>query len=344
MNIAEIAKMAGVSSAAVSRYFNNGYVSEEKREAIRRVVEETGYRPSVQAQTLRTHRTKMIGVILPRIASTAIGRMVSGILTELEASGYQLLLADTQNNEKKELEYLSVFNEKQVDGVIFIATVFTPAHQRALKSMALPVVLLSQQLNGYHCVYFDDYHSIYDMTSIFLKQGLKKLGFISVFHQDRAAGLDRYRGYCDAVQEAGLSELKERYVVSGFTLKDGYEKTRELVERFGMPEAIVCATDTIAIGAMQYCKEQGIRIPSQVQISGHGDTTQGTVTTPSLTTVHYSYEEGGMIAARMLLEQLEKKIRNVREVKLGFSIVQRESAGAIGLADSVAEFAYGTER
>lgn len=70
MNIAEIAKMAGVSKAAVSRYLNNGYISEEKREAIRKVVEETGYRPSVQAQTLRTRKTRMIGVIVPKISST----------------------------------------------------------------------------------------------------------------------------------------------------------------------------------------------------------------------------------------------------------------------------------
>ena len=73
MNIAEIAELAGVSKAAVSRYFNNGYISEEKRQAIHKVVEETGYRPSVQAQTLRTKKTRMIGVIVPKIVSASIG-------------------------------------------------------------------------------------------------------------------------------------------------------------------------------------------------------------------------------------------------------------------------------
>ena len=105
MNISEIAKLAGVSSAAVSRYFNNGYISEEKKEAIRKVVEQTGYRPSVQAQTLRTKKTKMIGVIVPKVASTSIGKIVEGILSVLNESGYQMLLAVTQNNPKKELEY-----------------------------------------------------------------------------------------------------------------------------------------------------------------------------------------------------------------------------------------------
>ena len=107
MNISEIAKLAGVSSAAVSRYFNNGYISEEKKEAIRKVVEQTGYRPSIQAQTLRTKKTKMIGVIVPKIASASIGKIVEGVLSVLNESGYQMLLAVTQNDPKKELEYLS---------------------------------------------------------------------------------------------------------------------------------------------------------------------------------------------------------------------------------------------
>ena len=106
MNIEKIAEMSGVSRAAVSRYFNNGYISEEKREAIRKVVEETGYRPSVQAQTLRTKKTKMIGVIVPKIASASIGRIVEGILSMINENGYQMLLAVTQNDPKKELEYL----------------------------------------------------------------------------------------------------------------------------------------------------------------------------------------------------------------------------------------------
>ena len=105
MNIAEIAKMAGVSSAAVSRYFNHGYISEQKRESIRKVVEKTGYRPSIQAQTLRTKKTNMIGVIVPKIASGSIGKVVEGILSELNRKGYQMLLAVAQNDPEMELKY-----------------------------------------------------------------------------------------------------------------------------------------------------------------------------------------------------------------------------------------------
>ena len=188
MNIGEIAKMAGVSSAAVSRYFNNGYISDEKKERIRKVVEETGYRPSVQAQTLRTKKTKMIGVILPKIDSATIGSIVSGILNLFNESGYHILLADTQNNPDKEIEYLSAFDDKQVDGVILIATFFTASHKRVLKKMTVPVVIVGQRLSGYHCVYHDDYNAIYDMTKLMIEKGCHNPGYIGVLHKDRAVG------------------------------------------------------------------------------------------------------------------------------------------------------------
>ena len=190
MNIAEIARLAGVSSAAVSRYFNQGYISDEKREAIRKVVEQTGYRPSMQAQTLRTKKTKLIGVILPRIDSASIGSMVAGILSVTNEGGYHLLLTDTQNNPQKELESLTIFNEKQVDGVILIATVFTSEHKQFLKQMSVPVVLAGQSLPGANCICHDDYHATYDLTKMFLQKGRYRLGYMGVLMQDQAAGYE----------------------------------------------------------------------------------------------------------------------------------------------------------
>ena len=103
MNINEIARLAGVSRATVSRYLNDGYVSEEKKQAIRTVIEKTGYEPSQQARNLRSKVTKLIGVIIPRIQSEAVSRMVAGISEVLSKEGYQLLLANTDNNAKEEL-------------------------------------------------------------------------------------------------------------------------------------------------------------------------------------------------------------------------------------------------
>ena len=148
MNINEIARLAGVSRATVSRYLNDGYVSEEKRERIKKVIEETGYQPSSQAQMLRTKKTRLVGVILPKINSDTVSRMVAGISDVLSRSGYQLLLANTNNDLEEELKYLKVFKDNHVDGILFIGTIFTAKHKKLLRECKVPLVILGQRLEG----------------------------------------------------------------------------------------------------------------------------------------------------------------------------------------------------
>ena len=129
MNITEFAQYAGVSKAAVSRYFNGGYLSADKRARIEAAVEATGYHPSIQAQMLRTRRTRQVGVILPKLSSDSCPRIVEGIGSVLEESGYQLLLINTANDPQKELRALDTLCRHTVDGILLIATVYTPGAQ-----------------------------------------------------------------------------------------------------------------------------------------------------------------------------------------------------------------------
>ena len=179
MNINEIARLAGVSRATVSRYLNNGYVSSEKKEVIRRVIQETGYQPSSQAQTLRTKKTSLIGVILPKINSDTISREVEGISDILTRRGYQLILANTNNDVEEELKYLSLFKERQVDGVVLIATMFTRKHKQMLKDYKVPIVILGQHLDGYPCIYQDDHKAAFQVTEKLSEKG-KKFAYIGV--------------------------------------------------------------------------------------------------------------------------------------------------------------------
>jgi len=126
MNITAFAQYAGVSKAAVSRYFNGGYLSAEKRAQIAAAVEATGYRPSMQAQMLRTRRTRQIGVIMPRLSSESCARMVEGISRVLDDQNYQLLLINTANDNTREVRALDTLRHDTVDGIILIATMFTP--------------------------------------------------------------------------------------------------------------------------------------------------------------------------------------------------------------------------
>lgn len=232
-----------------------------------------------------------------------------------------MLLAVTQNDPQKELEYLSAFHEKQVDGVVLLATVFTPEHKRMLKNASVPVVIVGQYMAGQCVVFHDDYHATYDLTRLLLQKGRRKLGYIGAIRQDKAVGAERYRGFCDAVRDAGLGDLAANSVIAGFTVKSGYEKTGELFEKYSGLDGLVCATDTMAAGAMQYLGEHDIRVPEEILVAGQGDSDMARVTAPPLITVHYSYEKSGETAVHMLMELLSHSEGSMKEVKLGYHIV-----------------------
>ena len=324
MNINEIARLAGVSRATVSRYLNNGYVSSEKKEIIRKVIEETGYQPSTQAQTLRTRKTSLIGVILPKINSDTISREVAGISDILTRRGYQMILANTNNNLEEELKYLSLFKERQVDGVIFIATMFTRKHKQMLKDYKVPIVLLGQYLDGYPCIYQDDYKAAFLVTEKLARKG-NKFGYIGVTDKDEAVGTQRRKGFEAALHKNKLEAVPERMKIGNFTMDSGYEMAKELFEEDPSIDSLVCATDTMAVGAMTYLKEIGLRIPDDVQIAGIGDGVPGKIVEPKLTTVHFYYKTSGMEAAAMLADLIENDNGISKEIKMGCELVERES-------------------
>lgn len=324
MNINEIAELAGVSRATVSRYLNGGYVSAEKKERIRQVVQETGYKPSAQAQMLRTKKTQLIGVIIPKINSESIGQMVSGISEVLSREGFQLLLANTDNDEREELKYLRLFAENHVDGIILIGTIFTKEHLALLKDIKVPVVVLGQRLPGYSSVYYDDYEAAKELTERLLDTE-KPIGYIGVTQKDEAAGEARHSGFLAALEERGVAIRKEAKLESPFTMEGGYEAMRELYQSLPNIGAVFCATDNIAIGAMTYLYEIGKRVPQDVSLTGIGDSTIAKVVRPKLTTVHYHYRTSGIEAANMLMEILQSGKAVRKELKMGYDVIDRES-------------------
>lgn len=324
MNISEIAKLAGVSKAAVSRYLNDGYLSEEKKQAIAKVIAETGYRPMIQAQSLRTRKTRIIGVVLPKINSFSISTILAGIESVLEKQGFQILLADSHNDPERELESLRLFAHQRVDGVILIATVLTAAHRALLRRMG-PVVVVGQRLRGVNCVYHDDYNAFYEMTKLVLAKGCKRLGYIGALPKDVAVGAERSRAWADALTAAGMADQAGNTVVAEFSIASGREKARELWEKFGPLDAVICATDSMAVGALQYLRSQGVRVPGQTLLTGQGASNISEATTPTITTIRYFYEESGTSAARLLLEQLETPDLPAKEIKLGYTLVEQDS-------------------
>ena len=320
MTINEIAKMAGVSRATVSRYLNDGYVSEEKKERIAGVIAETGYIPSSQAQMLRTKKTGLIGVIIPKISSDSIGRMVDGIGEELAKEGYQLLLASTNNNEREVVRYLQTFRNNYVDGVILIGTIFRKEHRKALEELEVPVVILGQQYEGYACVYQDDCHSARDVAEL-LTKSCRHIAYIGVTPKDKAVGAARKKGFQTALSSKGLEPVAEKQIA--FRMEEGYQAMRQIVETIPYIDGVFCATDMIAAGALQYLREAGLQ--RKVCVTGMGDSRIATILQPSLSTVHFHYKSSGREAARLLIEMLQKSEDVRKEIKMGYQIIERDS-------------------
>ena len=325
MDINTVAKIAGVSRATVSRYFNDGYVSDEKRQAIAQAVAKTGYTPSQQAQTLRTGKTGLIGVILPKVNSFSVSRMLSGITQGFSATDYQMLLGNTANDKNDEIIYLNLFSRKnRVDGIILIATVLDAKHRKTIRALRCPIVVLGQDLKGYNSVFNDDYSSMYDLACRVLQHS-KNPAYIGVIEEDKSAGHDRHRAFLNACKDCGLKPKRDAQRISAFTLDSGYLCAEEILEAHPETDTIMCASDTIAFGAMTCAREYGRRIPEDIQITGVGDTELTQVVTPSLTTVHYHYKTAGRQAAELLSDALQLNTHIPREICMGYELQIRSS-------------------
>ena len=332
MTIKEIAQMAGVSSAAVSRYLNGGYVAVEKRERIREVIEKTGYRPSAQARALRTKSGRLIGVVVPKISSESIGRVVAGVGQVLAECGYQMLLADTDNTPEKELEYLELFENYPVDGIILAGTVVTDRHRAFFRKAKVPVVVVGQEVAETSCVFHDDYHAGYEMGR-YLAGRLRaggSVGYVGVTRDDASAGAAREDGLAAGLA-AGGAVLDRRLVERGaFTTGAGHRGACNLIARHPDIDIIACATDTIAAGAIEAVNElareaAAAEVPfSKPLVSGFGDNQLLRAVTGGIPTVHFGYMTSGIKGAEMLIDQLGSKNPVSVQLKLGFQLGKLE--------------------
>ena len=325
MNISKFAEIAGVSKSAVSRYFNDGYLSQDKRKKIEEAIEKTGYAPNIAARAVRTRVTKLVGVILPKLSSESCSRVAEGISEVLNREGYKILMISTANDAHKEIESLELLRKNRVDGIILLATVFTDLHKSVLSKVRVPVVIVGQYLKGYNCVCHDDFGAAYTLTKLMLDKGAVDPACVGVRMDDVATGKCRFDGFMKALNEKGISLHRENRETADFTFESGYEHAKHLFSGKSKPDAVFCATDSIAAGVILYCKENGIRIPQDVMICGIGDSRLARLSSTTITSAHLHYKTAGIEAANMLLSQIDHGKAAPRILQLGYEIVERES-------------------
>ena len=328
MTIKEVAKLAGTSPATISRVINNsGYVKKEVRERVEKIIEETGYRPNAFAKALHQKKSSTIGVILPKINASSSGDTVSGITEIASKKGYSILLGNTSHSQEKEIEFLNLFKEKQVDGIILVATIITEKHKIIIDKLNIPLVIVGQDSKGIApCVVFDEEKAAYDMAAYMIESGKEKLAFIGVDESDIAVGGGRKAGYKKALKKNKIL-LKKEYIENGaFTVESGYEACKKIWEKNNnKPQGIFASTDKMAIGAINYLLDIGLDVPKDIAVSGIGGGFLSKYYKPRITTLFYDYKKSGIKSAKLLFDLIDKKEVKQRVV-IEHKLIKQESA------------------
>ena len=331
MKISEIAALAGVSSAAVSRYLNGGSISEEKKEKIRKVIEETGYVPNVAARSLRQQRSNSIGVVVPKINSDSVSNLLEGVSSVLSKSGYLTIFGNAGNDKKQELDYLRMMQEARLAGIILMGTVLTPSHIRFFKESTRPIVVCGQNHPSVSCIYHDDRRAAREIARHIIGKGRRKLAYVGAVETDVSVGLNRRLGVEEAMLEAGMNPADLMRTQVHFTVDEGRKGMNEILDGGFVPDGVICATDTLAVGAMKALQERGFGMPEDVSVGGIGGGLAGTIISPTLTTVQLFHRESGERAVQLLLSMIEYSREHPGErmppthTMLGYKLLERES-------------------
>lgn len=328
VTIQDIARLAGVSKSTVSRYLNQGYISEEKAERIRRVIHETGFQSNFFAKRLKTKRSSLIGLVIPRMDSVSVGKLLAGVSYILEPAGYQAIMLVSQLREEKELENIKSLYQQGVDGIIVDSVGITPRHIELQGELPIPLLYTGQRHPKVDCVKVNDEAAGRLMGAYLRQMGHKRAVFAGVTKRDVAVGVERPKGFQDAFLEgrALSEEARVDFLETGFGFLEAYHLAEDMLEL--NPSVIVGATDNICLGILRYLHEREIRVPEEISVAGFGGYDVGAVVYPALTTVAFDFELVGMKVAQRMLDTISGEPTE-EDGELPFFFVERESVRKI---------------
>lgn len=322
VTIKDVAELAGVSKSTVSRYLNNGYISMEKQQRVRKAIEETGFQSNFFAKRLKTRNSKLIGIVLPRMDSVTVGKLLAGITRVLEPEGYQSILLVSQLSTKKELANMQKLQQQGVDAILVDSVGITPEHVRHAQEWSVPILFTGQQNEAVHCLKIDDLAAGHRMGAYLRQMGHTRAVFAGVTETDEAVGIDRKKGFVEGFCE-GRPEAEVKFVETGFDFLSAYNQAEEI--RQMKPTVVVGATDNISLGILRYFHERGVKVPEDISVVGFGGYEVGAVVYPALTTVAFDYELMGMKAASFLLHLLHGEDEEQSNLTMPLFFVERES-------------------
>ena len=333
MNIKDVAKMAGVSISTISRVINkSAYVSPEIKERIEKILADTGYRPNSLAKELLRNKTDTIGVMLPRIDLGTFAAMFEGIVTVLNANGYNVLLANTHDQLDEELRYLDFFHEKRVDGVLFFATGNNPNYAEAISKLRMPVVIVGQSGSDFGCpaVRLDNFEAARAMVNYLISLGHQRIGCLAVPDHDVNVGILRKQGYFAALAEHGIEPDPTLVLTGDFEYPSGERGAAALMAHpGGRPTAIYCITDRLAVAVCGWLQRHGLRVPDDVSVACLDDPGLLSYCYPSITTMSFDYQLTGVHAGQMIIDCIDGKAPEPCEIVMPFTLQVRDSTHSI---------------
>lgn len=311
MTMADIAELSGVGKSTVSRFFNGGYVKQETKDKIQKVIKEYNYMPNTFAR-LKAKQSNLIGVIVPTLNSKITGRVVTSIDRYLRDKNYTTLIQSSDHDIDQELKNIQRLLQLNVDGILISSIAITKDHKELFQEIQIPVVVLAQEYEEGISILDDDYRAGKYMGTYIGKAGHRRVGYIGVYETDEAVGVRRKQGVLDGLKEYGI--IDPIVGKSDYSFIGGQKVAREILEQAPDLDAIICATDRLAFGAYKILHEAGKKIPDDVSVVGFGGYDESTLLTPELTTLKFDSYGMGYFGAETILKMIQKKRVSKRQV------------------------------
>lgn len=306
VTIKDVAKEAKVAISTVSNVLNNvNNVSDSTRQRVLEAVERLKYVPNSNARALKSGKKNVIGLFLPSVQGDFYRCLIQAVHGQCKKYGY--ILNITISNENTSEEIYGLIMAAGVGGAIIMNDKFEDDYIRQLKLLNLPVVFMDREYKDFNIssVTVDNYGGAVTAVEHLIQLGHRRIGY---FHglRDHGDEVERYRGYCDAMQEHGL-EISEGFEYYGsYTEEEAYREIKKRVRKDGnYPEAIFCANDEMAWGCIRGLQDIGIQIPGQVSIVGFDDNSLNVVFQPPLTTIHTDVTGLGQEAVDEVIRLIE---------------------------------------
>lgn len=330
ITIRDVAQLAGVSPATVSKVVNGAsYVSAETRNRVQAAIDKLNFRPNTIARSLKKSRTATIGLITDDLEGVFTISMMRGVEEAASAQGFSVFLCNSYGQMAREKAHLEVLMAKQVEGIILLSGY--RVRERGAPALPLgeiPVVYLYQYTHDINaaCILPDDAGGARLATQQLIRAGRQRIGFINGPPKYEATH-HRHQGYQEALTAAGLAYDPGLVRVGKWHEQSGYHLAHDLMRLSEPPDALFCASDSIAAGALDAMHELGLRVPDDLALVGFDNRHFSQYQRPPLTTVQLPLVEMGNLAGQLLLSAIQTRRSESGLHLVPCQLIQRQSCG-----------------